>query len=311
MFRIMFIFVIWIGWFGHHPIRGKSTAPSIIPMVDNIKSVDNMPRKKTLAEIKTAFKNVWGNRFDYNLITEEIYVNTTTKVPIICKKHGVFLQTPHDHLLYCGCKSCSYASRNNGGIPRKWSRKKIYGIGINDSDFSTSVKGERHKSYVIWKAMFQRCYSSKNIGTPYENCTVCDSWRYFSNFERWFDENYVEGYHLDKDILIKGNKVYSPKTCCFVPSEINTLITKHDATRGNFPIGVVKRNKRKSFSAIVRKYGEYINLGTFDTQEKAFQAYKKTKEAHIQEMATQYYKDGKINEKVYNALMNYKVEITD
>lgn len=64
-------------------------------------------------------------------------------------------------------------------------------------------------------------------------------------------------------------------------------------------------------TAVFQENGREKKYTAFDTQEKAFQAYKKTKEAHIQEMATKYYKDGKINEKVYNALMNYKVEITD
>ena len=84
MFRILCIFAMWIGWFGHHPIRGKSTAPSIIPMVDSIKSVDNMPRKKTLDEVKTTFKKVWGDRYIYDHITEENYVNLNTKVPVEC-----------------------------------------------------------------------------------------------------------------------------------------------------------------------------------------------------------------------------------
>lgn len=65
-------------------------------------------------------------------------------------------------------------------------------------------------------------YLPKNKPT-YEGCTVCDEWLYFSNFKKWFDENYIEGFQLDKDIIIRGNKVYSPQTCCFVPKEINII----------------------------------------------------------------------------------------
>lgn len=304
-------FVAWIVG-GHVPMTsGKSVAASTISMTDTIKRTDNMAKKKTLDEVKLSFRKVWGDRFNYDLITEENYVNTTTKVPVICKEHGVFLQTPHDHLYYCGCKTCANNSRSVSGVPRENTRKRIYNVGINDSTSATSYKGKKCKSYDLWKAMLARCYSPQSIGTSYENCCVCDSWHYYTNFERWFNSNYKEGYHLDKDIIVRGNKVYSPDTCCFVPPEINTLIVKHNATRGNLPIGVSKRSKSHKYRALLRKYGEYVTLGSFSTPEDAFTAYKEAKEKHIQEMAAQYFNEGKITEKVYNALMNYKVEITD
>ena len=38
---------------------------------------------------------------------------------------------------------------------------------------------------------------------------------------------------LDKDLLVEGNKIYSPSTCCFIPKEINTVINykRHDKER--------------------------------------------------------------------------------
>ena len=310
MLGIIYIFALWIVGSSYPMISGKSIAASTFLMIDKTKKIDNMPKRKTLAEVKCDFEKVWGDRFIYDLITDENYVNATSKVPIVCKEHGVFFQSPHSHLRYCGCKECSYISRSTHDIPRMNVRKKIFGVGVNDSKDSISNKREKEKSYELWKAMLTRCYSKKSVGTSYEKCNVCDSWLYYSNFKAWFDENYKEGYHLDKDILVKGNKIYSPTTCCCVPPEINTLMTKHNATRGNLPIGVSKCNQEK-YRAIVRICGKYKQIGTFDTPEEAFQAYKQEKETHIKEMAKRYFNDKKITDSVYNALMNYKVEITD
>ena len=59
-------------------------------------------------------------------------------------------------------------------------------------------------------------------------------------------------YHLDKDILVKGNKVYSPETCCFVPQEINSLLVTSVRSRGDQPIGV-------SYNKLTQKYEAYYN----------------------------------------------------
>ena len=84
MFRILCIFAMWIGWFGHQLIRGKSIAPSIFSMMDVIKRIDNMGKKKSTKEVIREFQCVHGNTYDYSLITN--YKNNATKVPIICNK---------------------------------------------------------------------------------------------------------------------------------------------------------------------------------------------------------------------------------
>ena len=123
--------------------------------------------------------------------------------------------------------------------------------------------------------------------------------------------------NLDKDILKKGNKIYSPDTCVYTPQKINTLFIKSDALRGDFPIGVT-RNGKKGYSAtcyahsgindkMENKVGEY--LGTFRTPEEAFYAYKTFKEVYIKQIAEEY--KPYIPEKLYNAMYNYEVEITD
>ena len=114
---------------------------------------------------------------------------------------------------------------------------------------------------------------------------------------------------LDKDILFKGNKVYSPEACSFVPHEINTLFLSKKADRGDYPIGVSYEKEKKKFRAAMAFMGEQIKLGTFDTAEAAFARYKKYKEDFIQDLAEQY--RNVIPYKVYEAMMNWKIEIDD
>lgn len=159
--------------------------------------------------------------------------------------------------------------------------------------------------------MLERCYDQKyhQKEPTYIGCSVCGEWKYFSNFKRWFDENYIEGYQLDKDILVKGNKIYSPETCCFVPQEINYLLINRRLHRGTEPLGVDR--KGNSYRAFFHQNKRKIHLGSFSTPEAAFLAYKKAKEQYVKGLAEKYHAEGKITERVYIALCNYRVEITD
>lgn len=115
---------------------------------------------------------------------------------------------------------------------------------------------------------------------------------------------------LDKDILSKGNKIYSPNTCIFVPIRINSLFIKNDADRGKYPIGVYYEKSTNNFVANCNTINQKnVRIGRYNKQEDAFQAYKIFKENYIKEVANEY-KD-KIPEKLYEAMYNWIVEITD
>lgn len=109
---------------------------------------------------------------------------------------------------------------------------------------------------------------------------------------------------LDKDILSGDEKIYSKDTCCFVPSDINVALTRSDASRGSFTIGVDFHKKTKKFRARHRGH-----IGLFDTETEAFYAYKEAKEKYLKHLAEKYHEQ--IDFRVYNALMNYEVKITD
>lgn len=80
--------------------------------------------------------------------------------------------------------------------------------------------------------MLERCYSARyqERKPTYKGCSVCDEWLNYQNFAKWYDDNYYEIKGeimcLDKDILVKGNKIYSPENCVFVPNYINVLFAR-------------------------------------------------------------------------------------
>lgn len=164
-----------------------------------------------------------------------------------------------------------------------------------------------------WRHVIIRASSAsyKEKFPTYKDVTVCDEWHNFQNFAEWFEQNYnpetMQGWHLDKDILVKGNKVYSPETCCFVPKEINFLFTNRKNQRGSYPIGV--RPKGDKFQARINIFRKSKCLGVFNTPEEAFQAYKTAKELYIKEVADEW-KD-KITQKVYEAMYRYEIKIND
>lgn len=195
----------------------------------------------------------------------------------------------------------------------------VFGVGIKGTEPTVDENGELLNSYKCWSSMLNRCYSAKfqEKHPTYIDCRVCEEWLYYPNFKKWYEANYYDinskKSQLDKDILIKGNKMYSPDTCVFVPNFINTLFIKCQNSRGELPIGVIYDKTNKKYQARLRvfKDGKKVRkgLGRFDTPEEAFEAYKQAKEAYIKEIADNY-KD-KIPAKLYEAMYSYRVEIDD
>lgn len=175
------------------------------------------------------------------------------------------------------------------------------------------------RACVLWAQILGRAYDKKfQIKRPtYKGVTVCKEWLNFQNFARWFYDqefsNTKDGngrsYHLDKDILVRGNKIYSPETCCFVPQDLNSLLLLRGKCRGDYPVGVQRISSNKFVSQMSKNGGKIIHLGTFTAPEQAFQAYKKAKEDYIKEVAEKW--KGKISDKVYQALLGYEVNISD
>lgn len=254
-----------------------------------------MTKLKTTSQFIADAKAIHGDKYDYSKVE---YNGNKNPVCIICPTHGEFWQTPNTHLKGSGCRHCYTCSKTKFGcanfnIPNACSNKEPY--------------------YKVWHSILVRTLYTphKRLHPAYNDCTICDEWLNLSNFRDWFEnpENgYLDGLQIDKDILVKGNKVYSPDTCCFVPREINAAISfKH---KGKCPIIGVKVHLDK-FETSISRYGNRVYLGIFDTVEEAFYAYKAAKEQYIKELAEKYFHMGKITKKVYDALMKYEVDIND
>ena len=285
MFRIIFIFALWIGWSSYHLISGKSVAASTFLMTDIKKTTDVM--KKTTFDFIEKAKVIHLNKIDFSKV---FYIDAHTKVSLKCN--------------ICGCEweATPNSVLNGSGCPTCFRFKTICGVGVNDVYLSTRIGNIREKSYQHWKSLIERCYSEKyqERQPSYKGCTVCDEWKYFSNFKKWFDENYIEGYQLDKDLFVKGNKVYSPEYCCFLPRELNSVLQFARINKNN---GIKK--VKKGYSVTVSMYNKKVFVGTFNDIEIARNAYISTKRDYAYELADKYYMQGKISKKIYDAILNY------
>lgn len=195
----------------------------------------------------------------------------------------------------------------------------LCGVGITGNRHSTNTYTLEGRIYSKWKGMISRCFDAKTKEKhpAYKNVTCCKEWLIFDNFYDWVvsQENYNvlkdKEWDIDKDILFKRNTVYSPEACCLVPRHINILFVRKESQRGDYPIGVSYDKARDKYAATCRNRGNNKGLGRYNTQKEAFEAYRVYKENLIKEIATEEIENETISQKCYEAMMNYKVEITD
>lgn len=158
----------------------------------------------------------------------------------------------------------------------------VYGVGINDanyvvSKYDSSGSGATRQNKLIWRcpfymkwvAMLKRCYGKLGDYPSYKTCYVCNEWLIFSNFRAWMNEQDWEGRELDKDVLVKGNKVYSPDTCVFVESRINKFIL----CEHNSPSDLTMRSDRNNYRVKYYDGKSSKSLRSFDSQEEAYTAW--------------------------------------
>ncbi len=184
--------------------------------------------------------------------------------------------------------------------------KLIHGIGINDADYKVTKEKNGKQVwccpfYRKWKSMLMRVYCSKvhQKYPTYISVTVCKEWHTFSSFRAWMIQQDWEGKQLDKDLLLEGNKEYSPENCVFVDRVTNQFIVDCSAARGKFMIGVYWNKPACKFVSQCcnpfTKKSEH--LGLFTSEIKAHIAWKKRKHEHALKLA-----DLQTDERVAQAL---------
>lgn len=255
---------------------------------------------KTQEQFIEEAKAMYGDRYDYSLVE---YVNSATKVKIICPEHGIFEQTPNSHLQGKKCPRCALNE----------SKSLVCGVGINDYDGPVKINGVHIDSYNYWTYMLKRCYNESSLkkNASYRDCSVSDGWIYFTNFKKWFDNSengFMFGYELDKDLLVHNNRVYSESTCCFLPQEINKALIRQKGKRGENKIGVFYRKDVNKYVAQIQSgIHQHRQIGIYETEQEAFLAYKAEKERYLRHLADKYFSHNLITKKVYDALYNYEV----
>ena len=186
----------------------------------------------------------------------------------------------------------------------------VCGVGYLGAGCHTeNIDRKTDPTYDVWKSMIRRCYSSKSFlkYPSYIGCAVDTSWHNFQVFAEWYKnhEYYGLGYHLDKDILIKGNKVYSPKTCLMIPLELNALAINNLHYKKGCPVGVHYNKQKGVYEAQISINNNYSYLGAFENSDDALQAYILAKEKHVKEMALEW--RDRIDTKAFEALMRWTV----
>ncbi|WP_296193703.1 MULTISPECIES: hypothetical protein [unclassified Psychrobacter] len=189
--------------------------------------------------------------------------------------------------------------------------KSVFGVGfLGEGNYKCqSDNGKISPEYQCWFDMIRRCYSeNSHIKAPtYINCSVDDRWHNFQNFAAWFHGKggYKKGYQLDKDILVKGNKVYSEDNCCFVPRQINNLFISSGNTSDILPIGVSFSKVMGKFVSAMSVNGRIKTLGYSDCAAEAHSFYVEAKEAYVKNKAIEWRHE--IDDRVFKALIKWRM----
>ena len=189
--------------------------------------------------------------------------------------------------------------------------RKVYGVAINDADYAVKPIGPDGKRlrcpyYRAWNEMLRRAYCPKFLARfpTYIGVTVCEEWHSFMAFRDWMETQDWQGKHLDKDIIVPGNKVYSPDTCVFVPPAINTLLIDSAASRGEWPIGVNWNKRDKRYYSRIKIAGREKYLGRFTCPHEAHMAWRKAKVRIVRDAARE-----QDDPRVYAGLMRHAARI--
>ena len=203
-------------------------------------------------------------------------------------------------------KKVAYKEFSSGSI-KNLNYPSVFGKGyMGEGKYKAWGGNKLTKQYCTWFAMISRCYSEKELlrSPTYRGVEVCDEWCNFQNFATWFDDNYIEGWALDKDILCPDCRVYSSLTCVFVHRDINSMFTSAGKTKRDLPVGIYYLRGRYQVSTPTHDGSTYV--GFYKTLEEANIVNKVAKEKYMKKMAEIW--EGRIDPRVHAIMCNWKFE---
>lgn len=226
---------------------------------------------------------------------KEGYQGLQKDCKFVCSKHGEFTALPYNVVHNGGktsnsCKGCGSDNRS-----KSKRSKKLYGVGINDWDGLVSVSfTEKIPEYKMWKDLLKRVYSKTyhKKSPTYVGTSMDERWLSLTAFVEDvsklpnYEKGLTEGWSLDKDIIVNGNRHYSLETCCFVPPEVNGNFRQVIKNNG-LPIGVYLKKSGK-FACDCATPTKTIYLGLHNTSEEAFLVRKKFKQSIMRGLADKY-----------------------
>lgn len=181
----------------------------------------------------------------------------------------------------------------------------VFGVGyFGHGKYRAKKNGVHDEAYCAWKDMLRRCYDEKFHlrWRTYAGCSVCKEWHNYQVFAEWFyKQKRQTGWQLDKDILINGNREYSPRACRLVPVAINSLFSRVPEELKNGYTGV--RKVGSSYRAEFTVDSKRIHVGNYKSAEEASAAYVKAKNENVKRVANQYREF--ICNDIYTALINF------
>lgn len=199
----------------------------------------------------------------------------------------------------------------NGQVKNPYA-PSVCGVGyIGVGRFKVTENKRMSVEYGMWKSMIRRCYDDafKKRTPSYLDCFVHSDWHNFQVFAEWLNsKDYShKNYHLDKDLLVAKNKVYSSDTCVLIPARLNSLLLRSEGKRGSNPIGVSVSADGVNFVARVNINGKTQNIGTYKNKVLAHKAYAEEKERYVKTLAEEF--KAEISADAYQALINWRVRL--
>lgn len=174
-------------------------------------------------------------------------------------------------------------------------------IGIGD--YRSTHNKRRTKAYGVWVNMLTRCYTPESWHQSYIGCTVSEDWHNYQTFAKWYEDNSVENWELDKDFCYIGNKCYSSELCTFIPQEINTFAPRN--THKNFKGFTVTKNGMFMTRLRSNRFGDYRKI--FDSASEAYLDYCRVKNADARLLAEKW--GDRLDPRVYSNLMNFNTDL--